>query len=115
MILYQYKCNECNYIFDEMSTVEERANAICPKCKNIATKLMSVSCHNINFCPHWDYELAPRPVYLTSRNSITKVANMLGNYSDAPFTKRESGGVKVPNKQSKQTFFREHRKRKGEF
>ena len=114
MILYQYKC-ECGNVFEELKEIDHRHIATCPECRKTAFKTMNGSSHNINFCPHWDYEIAPRPVYLTSRESITKVANALGNYSDAPFTKRESGEVKVPNKQSKQAFFREHRQRKGEF
>jgi hypothetical protein len=41
------------------------------------------------------------PVYIESRDQFSKVSNMLGNYANRPFSKREVREIKQPKKREK--------------
>jgi putative FmdB family regulatory protein len=42
MPLYEYKCSNCNYKFEELHRLSESgANATCPVCKGTAKRIMS--------------------------------------------------------------------------
>lgn len=48
MPIYQYECIKCSLIFEEMHTMDERRNAVCPICGGKAEKV---------FTPIW-YKIA---------------------------------------------------------
>ena len=101
MILYQYKCQHCDNLFDELRDVEMRQWCECPNCNNTAYKTLGAATADINFRPRWFNNIAPVPVFINSREEFTKVSNMLGNYSNIPFAKRESREIKNPTKREK--------------
>jgi len=41
MILYEYHCKECDYVFRLLNSIERRYEAQCPKCDRQATKNIS--------------------------------------------------------------------------
>ena len=101
MILYQYKCPKCDKLFEEVRPIEKRHYAPCPTCGVLSMKELSAASADVNFRPRWFHNIAPVPVYIKSREEFTKVANMLGNVSNRPFTKRESMKVVNPRKREK--------------
>jgi putative FmdB family regulatory protein len=38
MPLYDYKCQECGYVFEELQTMSDDPITICPQCKKEAVK-----------------------------------------------------------------------------
>lgn len=104
MILYCYECGRCEKVFEEMKEVEERHTAVCPECGEPAQKKISVSSEDVIFQPRWFHNLAPVPVYIENRDQFTKVANMLGSYSNKPFTKTSvmhDDDIKQPKRSEK--------------
>jgi len=101
MILYQYKCQHCDNLFDELREVEMRKWCACPACGQTAYKTMGAASADVNFRPRWFHNIAPVPVYIKSRKEFTKVSNMLGNYANIPFAKREAMKIVNPRKREK--------------
>ena len=101
MILYQYKCSKCDKIFEELREVEMRRWCPCPKCNETAYKTLGAASADVNFRPGMYYDIAPVPVQINSREDFTKVANLMGNYSNMQFGKRQSKEIKQPSKREK--------------
>jgi len=51
MPLYQYKCNYCGEEFERIKPISERETHDCPRCGQLAPKILSVS-HD-----HWGFTL----------------------------------------------------------
>lgn len=101
MILYQYHCKHCGNTFDELREVEMRKWCYCPNCGETAYKTTGAATADTNFRPGWFHNIAPVPVHINSREEFTKVANMLGNYANRPFCKREAMKIVNPRKRAK--------------
>jgi putative FmdB family regulatory protein len=101
MILYRYKCLECHRTFEEVREIEDRKWAGCPHCVGIGFKLLSAATADVNFRPGVYKNLAPVPVQINSREDFTKVSNLMGNYANIPFAKREVKEIKQPTKRDK--------------
>lgn len=43
MPIYEYKCSKCGYIFEAYTRTLDIKELICPKCNEIAPKIMSGS------------------------------------------------------------------------
>lgn len=48
MPLYEYEC-KCGYRFEALRGMDDRHNAICPECGELADKVMSVVNHTFGF------------------------------------------------------------------
>ena len=52
MPLYEFRCNKCNYMFEEIFKSGHNTRKIlameCPKCKGLAQKIMSQSSFVVN-------------------------------------------------------------------
>ena len=101
MILYQYKCHGCDKLFEEVRPIDKRHYAPCPTCGVLCMKELSAATADTNFRPRWFHNIAPVPVYIKSRKEFTKVSNMLGNYANIPFAKREAMKIVNPRKREK--------------
>ena len=67
MPIYEYKCRNCNKVFEEFSILMgKNITPTCPFCGGIGDKIMSISNFNMQ---HWreklkrelDYALTPEP------------------------------------------------------
>ena len=61
MPLYEYKCGRCKTKFDKRKPLQNREFAICPKCGNLAGKIMSVVNHSFGFRLTDDSHLVGNP------------------------------------------------------
>ena len=96
MILYQYKCPECNKVFEAMSVVEKRSQHPCPECKTMAKKTVGGSTADALFKPGWFDNIAPVPVYIENPKQFSNVAAMMGNYANRPFCRTDNGNIRQP-------------------
>jgi putative FmdB family regulatory protein len=110
MILYQYQCSKCNNVFEELREVDMRKWCPCPKCNETAYKTLGAASADVNFRPGVYYDIAPVPVQINSREDFTRVANLMGNYSNMPFSKREAQEIKAPSKREKRILMQKLRR-----
>lgn len=94
-------------MFEEVKEMEERESSICPQCKKIAMQAISTPGVDTIFKPRWYYNIAQKPVYVTSRKHLTKICNVQGNYSNFPLTKMQEREIKQPVKKEKRKVMRE--------
>jgi putative FmdB family regulatory protein len=43
MPLYDFKCNKCDHIFEELVSTSETNDPLCPECKSETEKLIGLS------------------------------------------------------------------------
>jgi len=111
-MLYTYRCPECNITFDEIKEIDKRYYADCPTCQTRSPKIITVTCTNMVWQPKWMNNVAPIPVYVESREQLTNICNMMGNYSNHAFSKNKREFV-APVKQEKKEVIR--RLRHGQY
>ena len=104
-MLYTYRCPECNKTFEEMKPIDKRYYAYCPRCETKSPKIISATCEKVIWQPRWIDNIAPRPVFIESRKQLANVCNMMGNYSNFPFTKNKRE-FREPYKQEKREVLR---------
>ena len=62
MPAYEYKCNDCNYKFEEFQSIKDDPISICPKCNGKVKKLISLGASNVEYAnPKEYYEKVIKP------------------------------------------------------
>ena len=89
MILYQYRCME-HGVFEQMREIDDRHDAKCTQCKRTCPIIISFSTADTLWKPRVMTEIAPYPVFVESREHLSRICNEQGNYSDFAFTKNSS-------------------------
>jgi putative FmdB family regulatory protein len=49
MILYQYKCENCNHVYEEVRDIDQRKTCPCPECKGMGYKTLGAASADVNF------------------------------------------------------------------
>lgn len=78
MPLYDYKCKQCNYEFEEVRKIAERYEIKCPKCQGDVELL--ITCNKRDwFRPFWQehFEL-DRPIFVESKRHYKKLCKQYG-------------------------------------
>lgn len=62
MPVFEYKCDDCGYKFEEFQTVKDDPITICPKCQGKVKKLISLSYSHVDYAnPSEYYETVIKP------------------------------------------------------
>ena len=82
-MLYDYKCEKCGEIFEDVKSVAKRHTSVCPKCGKAAQLLFrprSLSAAGQKFIPYVDTNLAPdgEPMLVESRSQKRRLLKQQG-------------------------------------
>lgn len=86
MPLYEYKCNNCQFEWEEVKKIAERYDVQCPTCDSKDVKLLISAVHKDWFKPFWHEDLSPDgPVFVKSKSHYKELCKKYGVYAPHVF------------------------------
>lgn len=92
MPLYTFKCQYCEHEFETIASLEERATILCPICSGPTRGLITGTKYHAFPCGWWR-DLAPNPIYISSRQQLKEECEKHGCYAkylDPPIAFRKT-------------------------
>lgn len=92
MVIHDYECEECGYVFEDLRPYEERT-AQCPKCDGVSKRIVTASKIHTFKPQHFD-ELGDDAPFIESREQLAKECKKRGLVSRYLEDSYNRGGVK---------------------
>jgi len=80
MPLYDFKCKECNHVFERISKYAERDKVDCIKCGGQTEPLISAPRFH-PFPAGWWEHITTKPLYIDSKQKLKEACEKHGKYS----------------------------------
>lgn len=70
MILFDYRCTNCNKEFEDLRPRSDCKESTCPNCGSKAKRLFTIRHRYKDFLEGWWHDIAPEPIYIKSRRQL---------------------------------------------
>jgi len=91
MILSDYKCSKCNFVFEDLRESEDVKFSTCPSCGGVAKQQLRMRHRYQDYVCGWWRDLGPEPIYIRSRRHLRDVVRQRDDAGNGCYIPADDG------------------------